>query len=309
MKKVNCGVVGVGYLGAHHARIYSEMNQVNLVGIYDLNPKRAQEVADLYHCPVFASVEELAQQCDALSVVTPTTVHAATAIPLLKMGRHLLVEKPLCVSLEEAEAMLRTAEEHKCYLQVGHIEHYNPVNSFLETHVQDPKYITADRLAPFSPRGADVGVVLDLMIHDLGIVLQLVRSPIELIEAIGVNVVSKTEDIANARIYFANGCIANFNTSRVSLKKSREIRVFQPNRYLSLDFMEQKGHVLYKSNGEICKEEIPIHKEEPLRVELNSFVDCILQSHQPKVNGEVAKSALAVALEITHLIQKNTLSS
>lgn len=309
MKKVNCGVVGVGYLGAHHARIYSEMEQVNLVGIYDLNPKRAQEIAALYHCPVFSSIEALANQCDALSVVTPTTVHAATAIPLLQMGRHLLVEKPLCVSLDEAQQLLRTAEKHKCYLQVGHIEHYNPVNSSLETHVQNPKYITADRLAPFSPRGADVGVVLDLMIHDLGIVLQLVRSPIEKIEAIGVNVVSKTEDIANARIYFSNGCIANFNTSRVSLKKSREIRVFQPNRYLSLDFMEQKGHVLFKANGEIRKEEIPIHKEEPLRVELNAFVDCILQSHQPKVSGEVAKSALAVALEITHLIQKNTISS
>ena len=309
MKKVNCGVVGVGYLGAHHARIYSEMEQVNLVGVYDLNPKRAQEVAHLYHCPVFDSIEALVQKCDALSVVTPTTAHASTAIPLLQKGCHLLVEKPLCVNLEEAEQMLHMAEEHKCFLQVGHIEHYNPINSFLETHVQDPKYITADRLAPFSPRGADVGVVLDLMIHDLGIVLQLVNSPIERIEAIGVNVVSKTEDIANARIYFSNGCIANFNTSRVSLKKSREIRVFQPNRYLSLDFMEQKGHVLYKANGEICKEEIPIHKEEPLRVELNSFVNCILQSQQPKVNGEVAKSALAIALEITHLIQKNTISS
>jgi len=309
MKPVNCGVVGVGYLGAHHARIYSEMDSVHLVGVCDLNPRRAEEIANLYGCKVFHSAEELAQECDALSVVTPTTTHAVTAIPLLKMGKHLLVEKPLCVSLDEAQQMIQTAEANRCYLQVGHVEHYNPVTSFLEEQVQSPKFITAERLAPFTPRGADVGVVLDLMIHDLGIVLQLVRSPIERIEAIGVNVISKTEDIANARIYFKSGCIANFNTSRVSLKKSRDIRVFQPNKYLSLDFMKQKGHVLYKENAEIKKEEIPLHKEEPLRVELNAFVDCVLQSHQPKVDGQVARSALAVALEITHLIQNNLLSA
>ena len=309
MKSVNCGVVGVGYLGAHHARIYSEMESVHLVGVYDINQKRAEEIAKLYGCDVFHSPEELAQECDALSVVTPTTTHAATAIPLLKLGKHLLVEKPLCVHLEEAQQMIQTAEVNRCYLQVGHVEHYNPVTSFLEEHVQNPKFITAERLAPFTPRGADVGVVLDLMIHDLGIVLQLVRSPIERIEAIGVNVISKTEDIANARIYFKNGCIANFNTSRVSLKKSREIRIFQPSKYLSLDFMEQKGHILYKENTEIKKEDIPLHKEEPLRVELNAFIDCVLQSHQPKVDGQVARSALAVALEITQLIQKNVLSA
>ena len=309
MGKINCGVVGVGYLGTHHARIYSELDNVNLVGVFDINSAKAQEVAAAYHCSAFPSIQALAEKCDALSIVTPTTTHAATAVPLLELGCHLLVEKPLCTTLEEARSIIQTAEKNGRYLQVGHIEHYNPVNSFLETHVQTPKYITAERLAPFNPRGADVGVVLDLMIHDLGIVLQLVRSPISKIEAIGVNVISKTEDIANARIYFENGCIANFNTSRVSLKKSREIRIFQPNKYLSLDFMEQKGHVLFKQNGEIKKEEIPIHKEEPLRVELKSFVDCILRSHQPKVNGDVARSALAVALEITHIIQKDILSA
>jgi len=304
MQKVNCGVIGVGYLGAHHARIYSEMDNVNLVGICDLNSQRAEEISNLYHCPVFNSPGSLAEKCDALSVVTPTTSHAATAIPLLKQGCHLLVEKPLCVTLDEAEQIIRTAEENKCYLQVGHIENYNPVNSYLETHVQNPKYITADRLAPFSPRGADVGVVLDLMIHDLGVVLQLVNSPIKRIEAIGVNVISSTEDIANARIYFENGCIANFNASRVSLKKERNIRIFQPNKYLSMDFMEQKGHLLFKKDKDISKEDIPLQKEEPLRVELNSFIDCILQSHQPKVNGQIARSALSVALEITQIIQK-----
>lgn len=307
MQKVNCGVIGVGYLGSHHARIYSEMDNVNLVGVFDINPDRAQEIAETYHCPAFSSMEALAEKCEALSVVTPTTKHAETAIPLLKLGCHLLVEKPLCVTLEEAEQMIQTANECQRYLQVGHIEHYNPVNSFLETQVQQPKYITADRLAPFTPRGADVGVVLDLMIHDIGIVLQLVKSPIKKIEAIGINVISKTEDIANARIYFENGCIANFNTSRVSLKKEREIRIFQPGKYISMNFMEQNGHVVFKQGDQIVKEEIPLHKAEPLRVELNSFIECILQEHQPKVNGTLARSALAVALEITHQIQNNQL--
>lgn len=302
---IKCGVVGVGYLGSHHARIYSELENVELVGVYDVNAVRAQEIADLYHCKAFSDMETLAKSCDALSVVTPTTTHAETALKLLDCGCHLLVEKPLCVTLDEAETMIKKADRLGRYLQVGHVENYNPVNTFLEKTVNQPRYITADRLAPFNPRGTDVGVVLDLMIHDLGVVLNLVKSPIESIEAIGVNVVSKTEDIANARIRFQNGCIANFNTSRISQKKVREIRVFQPNKYLSLNFMEQKGHLLYKGETGIQQEEVPLHKEEPLRVELDSFVHCVLEAHQPKVNGLVARSALAVALKITDLIKQN----
>lgn len=303
-QKINCGVVGVGYLGAHHARIYSELEQVNLVGVYDVNTEKAREIAERYHCEVFQDIESLARNCQAVSVVTPTTTHAEVALKILPLGCHVLVEKPLCVNLTEAEQMIKMADKYACYLQVGHVEHFNPVASFLETNVSMPRYITADRLAPFNPRGTDVGVVLDLMIHDLGIVLQLVNSPIESIEAVGVSVLSKREDIANARIHFRNHCIANFNASRISLKKAREIRVFQANKYLSLDFMEQKGHLLYKDGSELKKEEVPLHKAEPLKVELASFVDCVLRMHQPKINGVVARSALAVALQITDIIQK-----
>ncbi len=308
MKKINCGVIGVGYLGAHHARIYSEMETVQLVGVVDSNPERAEEIANRYHCSVFPTAEALAQQCDALSVVTPTSTHASVAIPLLEHGCHLLVEKPLCTNLNEAEQMIQAAQKHQCYLQVGHVEHYNPVYRFLATHIQKPKYIVADRLAPFPNRNTDVGVTLDLMIHDLGIVLQLVKSPIQSIEAIGVNVMSKNvEDIANARIRFENECIANFNTSRVSAKKERTIRIFQPEGYLSIDFMEQRGHRMWKEDGQILNEEIPFHKAEPLRVELNSFIDCILKAHQPEVDGYLARSALEVALSITHQIHNNAL--
>ncbi|MDR2396687.1 MAG: Gfo/Idh/MocA family oxidoreductase [Puniceicoccales bacterium] len=304
--QINCGVVGVGYLGSHHARVYSELDKAHLVGVFDLNFERAQEIAHRFHCEAFENVEALAKRCHAISVVTPTTTHTEVALQLLSLGCHLLIEKPLCVTLSEAEKVAKMADTCGRYIQVGHIEHYNPVTSFLETHVNEPRYITADRLAPFSARGTDVGVVLDLMIHDLGIVLQLVNSPIESIEAVGVSVLSIGEDIANARVRFKNGCIANFNASRVSLKKVREIRVFQPNKYLSLDFMDQKGHLLYKEGLELKKEEVPLHKEEPLKVELSDFIDCILKTHQPKINGWVARSTLAVALQITDLIRQGT---
>lgn len=303
--QLKCGVIGVGYLGAHHARIYSEIENVDLVGIFDVDNTKAKEIAEKCNCAVFDSIEHLANECDAVSVVTPTTTHFSVAMELLKRNCHILVEKPLCVTLDEAEAMINAAAANKCYLQVGHVEHYNPVTSFLEAAVSDPKYITTDRLAPFSPRGSDVGVVLDLMIHDLGIVLQLVQSPIKTIEAVGVKVLSKTEDIANARIAFANGCIANFNASRISFKKVREIRVFQHNKYLSLDFMEQKGHLSFKDGNELKKEIVPLEKKEPLRVELESFVSCVMNSIQPKVSGNIAMSALDVALKITSIINKN----
>ena len=308
-ERIECGVIGVGYLGARHAHLYSEMEDVRLVGVFDTDALRAKTVADECRCEAFASAEALAKQCRALSIATPTTVHAATAVPLLEAGCHLLVEKPLCTNLAEAEAMITAAEAHHCVLQVGHVEHFNPVNCFLETHVRSPKYIMADRLSPFQNRGTDVGVVLDLMIHDLGIILQVVRSPVRSIEAVGVGVLSETEDIANARLHFENGCIADFNASRVSNKKERTLRIFQPGGYLSMDFMAQGGHRVWKEAGCIRQEPIPLQKAEPLRLELSSFVDCVLRAHTPKVDGRTARSALSVALEITRQIQTNGLLS
>ena len=173
---------------------------------------------------------------------------------------------------------------------------------YLENAVTKPQFITADRLAPFNPRGTEVGVVLDLMIHDLGVILALVRSPIKQIDAVGVNVLSKSEDIANARITFENGCVANINTSRVSMKKVREIRVFQPANYLSLDFMNQSGHFLRKEGPELVREEIPIEKDEPLKLELASFLKVVKDAGQPKVGAELGKSALELAIQITELI-------
>jgi predicted dehydrogenase len=301
--RLKCGVAGVGYLGQHHARIYNELPQCELVGIHDTDEDRAREIADQQGCLVFGSLEELANSCDAASVVVPTNHHRDVAVPLLEAGCHLLVEKPICNGLEEAAEILDAANRGDCIVQVGHIEHYNPVMAFLEERVTAPRYITADRLAPFNPRGTEVGVVLDLMIHDIGVILQLVRSPMIDIRSIGVSVLSGLEDIANARLEFESGCVANLNVSRVSEKKVREIRVFQSNNYLSLDFMNQKGHLLLRDDLALHREEIPIEKGEPLKLELLHFADCVLNREAPKVGGAFGMRALEIAIQITEQIR------
>ncbi len=303
-KRTRCGVIGTGYLGQHHARIYSALEATELVGIVEADDARAEEICKLYGCQRFATAGELAEACDAVSVVVPTDKHCDVAVPLLMGGCHLLIEKPLCTSLVEAEEILAAAKTAGRIVQVGHIEHYNPVMGYLENAVTEPKFITADRLAPFNPRGTEVGVVLDLMIHDIGVILALVRSPIKSIEAVGVNVLSPSEDIANARITFENGCVANINTSRVSEKKVREIRVFQKANYLSLDFMNQSGHFLRKEGLELVREEIPIEKDEPLKLELASFAQVVKETGQPKVGAELGKTSLEVAIQITEMIHR-----
>jgi predicted dehydrogenase len=300
--KIRCGVVGTGYLGQHHARIYSELNACELAGIVEPDDLRAGEICEKYGCQRFDSLQALASVCEAVSVVVPTDRHCEVSLPLLNAGCHLLIEKPLCSGLEEAEAILKAAKANDRIIQVGHIEHYNPVMSYLEAAVDAPKFITADRLAPFNPRGTEVGVVLDLMIHDIGVVLALVRSPVKHVDAVGVNVLSKSEDIANARITFENGCVANINTSRVSTKKVREIRIFQSENYLSLDFMNQSGHFLRKKGAELVREEIPIEKDEPLKLELTSFLEVVKHAGKPKVGADLGKSALELAIQITELI-------
>jgi len=319
--KIRCGVVGTGSLGQHHARIYANMPDVAFAGIYESNPDRAREISEKNHCRAFATLDELAAACDAISIVVPTDKHAQVALPLLAKGCHLLIEKPLCATLEEATQVLAAAQTANCLVQVGHIEHFNPVMTYLEKEITHPGYITTERLGTYQTRGTEVGVVLDLMIHDIGIVLALVKSPIAKIDAVGINVLSKTEDIANARIEFENGCVANLSASRLSLKRNREIRVFQDNAYLSLDFMNQKGHLVKKSDiiayglkmkvglakpGDVSSipvAEIPIEKGEPLALELASFVNSVREAKQPKVGAALGKSALEVAIAITEQIR------
>jgi len=321
-QKIRCGVAGVGSLGQHHARIYSSLPGAELSGIFDTSKARAIEIAEKLGCRRFASLDELGSACDAVSVVVPTDRHAQVALPLLARGCHLLIEKPLCASVEEAERVQVAAQAKGCLVQVGHVEHFNPVMAFLEKEASHPQYITAERLAPYQQRGTEVGVVLDLMIHDIGIVLALVKSPIARIDSIGINVLSRTEDIANARIQFENGCVANLSASRMSLKKAREIRIFQDNAYLSLDFMNQSGHLVRKSDiiayglkmkvglvkagdtSSVPVHQIPIEKGEPLALELAHFVESVARSRQPKVGAALGRSALEVAIAITDQIRR-----
>jgi predicted dehydrogenase len=321
VNKIKCGVVGVGSLGQHHARIYASLPGAELAGVFEADNARAREICAKYNCRRFATLEELGDTCDAVSVVVPTDKHAEIALPLLAKGCHLLIEKPLCASLAEAEQVLAAAQKNGCLVQVGHVEHFNPVMAFLEKEAGHPRYITAERLAPYQTRGTEVGVVLDLMIHDIGIVLALVKSPLARIDSVGIHVLSKTEDIANARLQFENGCVANLSASRLSLKKAREIRIFQDNAYLSLDFMNQSGHLVKKSDiityglkmkiglvkagdhSSVPVHQIPIEKGEPLALELAHFVESVAKAQQPKVGAALGKSALEVAITITDQIR------
>ena len=314
--RIRCGVAGTGSLGQHHARIYSTLPGAELAGIFEPNDARAAEICAKHNCRRFLTLDEMAANCDAVSVVVPTNHHAAVALPLLAKGVHLLIEKPICVTLEEAAQILEAAAKADRIVQVGHIEHFNPVMSFLEKHIDRPRYLTAERLAPYQPRGTEVGVVLDLMIHDIGIVLALVKSPVERIDGVGVTVLSKSEDIANARLQFANGCVANLSASRMSVKKAREIRIFQEDAYLSLDFMNQAGHLVKKGDlvahavkmkvglvkagdaSSIPVREIPIEKGEPLALELAHFVESVAQARRRQGGcGHVRKRAVTISRE------------
>jgi len=331
-------VLGTGSLGQHHVRIYSELaaaGLVELTGIFDSQPHAAAKIAEKYKTRIFGSIAEAAAASDAINIVTPTVTHFEIAKQLLELGKHVLVEKPMTDTAENAAELVQLARQKNCMLQVGHIERFNPVFNYLLAAAPEPRFIETQRLSPFPARSTDIGVVLDLMIHDLDIVLAFVKSPVAHVDAVGIPVLSKSEDIANARLRFANGCVANLTVSRVSVKKMREIRVFSGGEspsYISLDYRTQEGFIhrmarsgenessaltkllaLAGSNNsvvsefggkKIVREPVPITKDEPLKLELLSFIECIREKHAPVVSGESAKRALDLAFEITRLIQQ-----
>ncbi len=305
MQKLKVGVVGVGHIGREHARIYSLLENVEFVGIYDTDANVRQRTAQQYGIRACASVTELMDLVDAATIATPTTYHYEVARPFLEASKHLLIEKPITENPEDAKKLVHLAAEKNAVLQVGHIERFNPVLKILETQLTAPKFIEAHRLSPYPGRSTDVGVVLDLMIHDLEIILHLVHSPIQNIDAVGVAVLSKGEDIANARIRFENGCVANITTSRISPEKMRKIRVFQEDTYLSLDYQKQEGEIYRKVGLQITREKVPVEKQEPLKMELKSFTECALAKSQPVVSGAHGAHALDIAVQITELIWKN----
>ena len=304
-RTVRTGVVGVGALGQVHARIYSQLESTELVGVYDIDQARAYAIARQYGTRAFASLQELADEAEAASVVVPTDRHTTIASFLLTQGLHLLVEKPLTDNTDDAQRLLRLSEEHDVILQVGHVERFNPAFNYLEQIATTPRFIESHRLAPYPPsrpglppRGTEVSVVLDLMIHDLEIVLHLVRSPVEEIRAVGLAVLSPSEDIASVRLAFANGCVANVTCSRVTPEPMRKIRVFMEDAYVSLDYRNQTGEIYRKSGSQVKKEYVPITKGEPLANELHSFAECVARRKQPVVSGEHAANALKLAVAI-----------
>jgi predicted dehydrogenase len=338
--KIRVAVLGVGSLGKEHARIYADLAKTGLVefaGVFDTNTETAGKIAAKSNIRVFSSIAEVVANADAVNIVTPTVTHFELAKTLLSNGKHVLVEKPMTDSSEQAAELIQIAQQKYCVLQVGHVERFNPVFNFLQTVATEPVFIECSRHSPFPARSTDIGVVLDLMIHDLDVVLAFVKSPVTSVDAVGIPVLSKSEDIANARLRFANGCVANLTASRVSPARMRKIRVFSgPTNpcYISLDYRAQEGFIYRVArDGEeessllkkvlaaklgigkdstivsqfagkkIVREPVPIAKDEPLKLELQSFVNCVREKQTPIVSGESAKRALDLAFEITRQVQ------
>ena len=300
------GVVGVGHLGRHHARLLAETPGCRLVGIFDADEKQAQTIARKYDTRAYPSLESLLADVKAVTVATPTIHHYSVASESLGRGIHTLVEKPITTSLEEAGALLEIARAQGVLLQVGHVERFNGAILAVKDLVTNPRFIEVHRLSPFPDRSTDVGVILDVMIHDLDILLSLVRSPVVQIDPIGTSVITEKEDIANARIRFASGCVANVTASRVSYQTMRKIRIFSPDSYISVDYHKQDA-VMYRKKFGITRvssmsdiERIvpPIEKTEPLKLELAAFVAACRGDSKRAASGEEGKNALEVALEI-----------
>ena len=302
MQKLKVGVVGVGHLGSIHAKIYKEIPNCSLTAICDIDKECLSAISHVLAVPTYCDYRELFGKVDAVSVAVPTKLHRKIAFDFLKHKIHTLVEKPFTLTLKEADSLINEAKKEKLILQVGHLERFNSAFAATLKLIKRPRFIECHRLSPFPNRSLDVGAVLDIMIHDIDIILGLVSSKIRKVESVGVNVLTKFEDIANARITFKNGCVANLTASRVSDETMRKIRIFQENTYISLDYKEAKASVYKKVGQKITKENLPIEKEQPLQKELQSFVDCVLRRKEPLVSGSVAREAMAVALEIQNQI-------
>ncbi len=300
---VRVGVIGVGALGQHHARVYAGLSGVDLVGVHDADPSRAREVAERHGGRAFPTVEALLGEVRAVSVAVPTVDHHRLARQALEAGRDVLVEKPMTSTLEEADDLIALADERKAVLQVGHIERFNPATDVLKATVRKPRFIEVHRLGSFSPRSLDVDVVLDLMIHDLDIVLCLDGSEAVQIDAVGVPVLTPKVDIANVRLRFASGLIANLTASRVSVDKVRKFRVFSPRTYISVDFTRREAQVARLKEGEGGRPQIATEKtaapdREPLQRQLEGFVAAVRDRSRPVVPGSDGRRALALALAI-----------
>jgi len=312
MTPLRVGVVGVGSLGQHHARVYATLDTARLIGVFDTNQTRSKEIAARFGGRAFRSLESLLGEVDALSVAVPTLDHHGVAAQGLERGKHVLVEKPITTTLEEADALIALASGRGVVLQAGHIERFNPALDVLRRHVMEPRFVEVHRLGSFSARSLDIDVVLDLMIHDLDIVLSLDGSEALQVDSVGVPVLTPRVDIANARLRFASGLIANLTASRVSYEKVRKFRVFAPRTYVSLDFAAREGQVyrLTERDGQpdILVEKVSAPEEEPMKRQLEAFVRAAAGAGPVVVTGEDGRRALALAHRILEGMQGRSAS-
>ena len=308
MTPLRAGVIGVGHLGQHHARLYASLPGVQLVGVVDQSVERAQTIADQHRVRVFRTVDELLPHVDVVSVAVPTSGHYVVVKSCLQAGKHVLVEKPIAVTPADAHELVQLATQRNCCLQVGHSERFNPVMALMRPHIGRPVFIECHRLSSFSERGTDVDVVLDLMIHDIDLVLSLNPGPVEEVRAAGVAVLSSSIDIANARIQFRSGCVANMTSSRVSTNKMRRLRLFQRENYLSIDFQTRQGMICRrnaKAEGQstVEVEQLQGGDEEPLKLQLASFLHAAGTGTRPVVSGEDGAAAVVVAHQVLQAIE------
>ena len=330
--KLKIAVVGVGHLGKEHARVYSQLPNVELVGVVDIDEEQGRAVAKRLDTNFYSSVEELDGKASAVSVVVPTRAHYDVASYFLKRGIPVMLEKPMAGDLKEAMALDELSVKGGTILQVGYIERFNPVFRAVEEYPMVPRFIECHRLSNFNFRAKDIGVVLDLMVHDIDIILHLAKSPVKKVEAVGTRIISDKEDVANARIIFENGCVANVTASRVSFRPMRKIRLFSENVYISLDYEGQEA-IIYKKSPKLTLDSLNLegldakslidlkdydfgdllevkhikmeNEQEPLKMELESFVDCVLNNSRPTVSGNEGLRALKVATEILRKIEEN----
>jgi predicted dehydrogenase len=306
LSELNCAVIGVGYLGKFHAQKYAKLSGCKLSAVVDANASQGREIADSLGVLALSDYRELIGNVDAVSIATPTRSHYAIAREFLDAGVSVLVEKPITVTVAEADELIRLAKARDCVLQVGHLERFNPALRAVEASITAPLFIESHRLAPFNPRGTDVNVILDLMIHDIDIILHLVKSPVVRIDASGAPVISDAIDLANVRIQFESGCVANVTASRVSDKRERKIRIFQRQSCINVDFQNNTAKLyrtgeqeMYPGVPEIISETHELGAGDAILAEVESFVEAVRTRGQPLVSGEDGKRALAVATEIT----------
>ena len=318
--RTKVGVIGAGALGYHHVRLLRELEDVELIGFHEARSDRAEQVGQELGVPSWDDADALIDACDALTIVVPTPAHYAVAMSAVRRGRHVLIEKPLTVTLAEADEILETAKRNGALVQTGHVERFNRAIRAALPYVDRPRFLESDRLAPFNPRGSDVAVVLDLMIHDIDLLLTLVKSGAQDVAAVGIPVLTPFVDIANARITFTSGAVANVTASRVSRERMRKLRIFQQSGYISLDLAAGHGE-FYRIRGDVdlveltkspqqleaFVERIPLEapEGEPLRLEFRSFIDAVRGLAPVAVTGDDGREALAVALRIVQEIERS----